>query len=335
MALRTRKPTGIPAYPIILIEGPEKVGKSYAAFALSASEKVGRTFVFEIGERTADEYAALGPYEVVELDGTWTDFISQFEAATIEPAEDGRPNVIVIDSATVLWDSLKDWVGNRAANSNANRKLLADDPDAAITIGNNLWNDANSRWGKLIRLARSHPGPVVFTARSKMNAKISASGAPIAGQTEYKVETQKHLPNQASAVVRVEAPGVLSLVGTWSLDVDTPQPLPAVATLEHLVFDIIGAGGFDHRAGHDPIYGRVTDDAKAQLLDLFTDAGFDSERAKSAAGAVWRSSECAGLERGAEVSDTQWADLVAAATVAIDDPEPETAAPVTPGGQEA
>lgn len=319
MALRTRQPTGIPAYPIILVEGPEKVGKSYAAFALSASEKVGRTFVFEVGERTADEYASLGPYEVVELDGTWTDFIQQMEAATAEPQVDGKPNVIVIDSATVLWDSLKDWVGNRAANSAANRKLLTSDPDAAIIIGNNLWNDANSRWGKLIRLAREHQGPVIFTARSKVTAKIGPSGAPIAGQTEYKVETQKHLPGQASAVVRIESPGVAQLVGAWSLGLQVPQKLPAEATLEHLVFDIIGSGGFDHRAGADPVYGRITDDAKTQLVELFEQDGYPNSEAKAAAAAIWNASACADLARGAEVSDEQWAALVAAATVAIDE----------------
>src|SRR5690606_13461595 len=79
MTLRTRKPTGQVAYPTIVIEGAEKVGKTYAALALSSSEKVGRTFVFDMGEGSADEYAALGPYEVVDHEGTFTDLLAQIK----------------------------------------------------------------------------------------------------------------------------------------------------------------------------------------------------------------------------------------------------------------
>jgi len=72
MALKTRKPTGLSAWPMILVDGIPKAGKSCMSYELSASDKVGRTFVFAIGERSVDEYQSLGPYEIVDLtDGTW------------------------------------------------------------------------------------------------------------------------------------------------------------------------------------------------------------------------------------------------------------------------
>lgn len=309
MTLRTRPPTGLPPWPVILVEGAEKAGKSATALTLTGSDKVGPSHLFEIGERTGDAYKRLGRYEIVDLDGTWSTFIDQYgEAATMRP-HDGKPVVNVVDSGTVLWEGLKDWITGRAARSNANRRLLEQDPDAAITVGNNLWNDANSRWGHFMRHTKAHQGITVITARSKVTAKIGANGSPVAGQTEYKIEAQKDLPNHVSAIVRCDAPFKARLMAAWDLDLKIPAAgidLPAENALEHLVFDVLGAGGFGGQSGQDPAYGRTVLDAKRELADL---CGGDNDRAK----AIWDAGPLAGATKDAEVSDADWAELEAAA----------------------
>lgn len=308
MALRTRKPTGLAPWPVILVEGAEKAGKSVTALTLSASEKVAATHLFEVGERTGDGYARLGDFQIIDLDGTWSCFIDQYGEAATMPPVDGKPVVNVIDSGTVLWESLKDWISARAARSQANRKLLAQDPDAAVTIGNNLWNDANSRWGHFMRYTKAHQGITVITARSKVTAKIGANGSPVAGQTEYKVEAQKDLPNHVSAIVRCDSPGKARLMAAWGLDLDVPAngiDLPSDRALEHVVFDLLG-GGFGGSAGQDPAYGRTARDAKNELVGL---CGGDADRAK----AIWDAGPMSGSKGDAEVSDADWAELEAAA----------------------
>lgn len=336
MALVTRKPTGLPAWPIILVEGAEKSGKSTTALSLSASDRIGRSVLFEIGERTGDAYARLGDYEMAELDGSWSCFIDSYADATIP--EGDLPGLNIIDSGTVLWESLKDWIDDRAASSKANRKLLADDPDAAITVGNNLWNDANGRWGRFMRLTKAHPGVTVITARSKTVAKIGAGGAPVAGQTEYKIEAQKALPNHVSAIVRCEGPKRTRLMAVADLDVEIPPGglvLPETGALEHVVFELLGAGGFGTQVGSDPVYRRAAQDAKGELLALFTAAGWPDQEAKDAARAVWSAGPCPNASGGDEVPDDAWAVIAAAASEAIEPESGPVAAPPTEDGNQA
>lgn len=320
MALQTRKPTGLAPWPVILVEGAEKAGKSVTALTLSRSDRIAASYLFEVGERTGDAYASLGDYEIVDLNGTWSRFVDQYGAAsTLPPDSDGRPVLNVVDSGTVLWESLKDWISGRATNSQANRRLLANDPDAAVTISNNLWNDANGRWGHFMRMTKAHQGITVITARSKITAKIGANGAPVAGETEYKVEAQKDLPYNVSAIVRCDSPGHSRLMAAWKLDLDVPTngiELPADGALEHVVFELLGAGGFGNQSSTDPSYGRTVMDAKVALVQVFTDDGLSDDDAKEAAGEVWRSGPCADAKKDDEVSDDDWTALLAAAEAA-------------------
>ena len=78
MTLQTRKPTGIPSWPIVLLTGVEKSGKTYAAAAASASEMVGRTLWLGIGEDDPDEYGAIPGtrFEIVVHDGTYRSILA-------------------------------------------------------------------------------------------------------------------------------------------------------------------------------------------------------------------------------------------------------------------
>ena len=107
MTLETREPTGKAAWPLLVVEGPEKKGKSYEALALGADSRIGRCFVFDLGDGTSDEYAELGDYEIVVTDGTYHGFLTALSEVCDMPAEDGKVNAVVIDSGTDLWDLLK------------------------------------------------------------------------------------------------------------------------------------------------------------------------------------------------------------------------------------
>src|SRR5262249_47378162 len=145
MALRTRKPTGAVPWPLVLIEGPEKVGKTYACAQFSTSSRIGPMYWVDFGEGSADEYGAIpgANYLVVEHDGTFGALLAAVEEihaeATRALAAGQKPVVLVIDSMTAEWEVLKDWAANRAAGSESNRKKLARDPLADIVIANKYW----------------------------------------------------------------------------------------------------------------------------------------------------------------------------------------------------
>lgn len=322
--LRARKPTGQVAWPMILVEGAEKVGKTYTGLSLSASPNVGRTFVFDLGEGTADEYAALGPYEVVDHDGTFTGFMEQLRLAAAVPMTDGKPNVIVVDSVTVLWETIKAWADARARRGTKARKALAQDPDADVSIPMNIWTDAADRWGQMIHVLRYAPVVSVLIARGKEVALVDSGGQPVQGKSDYKIEAHKSLPAQVTALVRVEAPGKVRLTGVRSLAVQVPSrglPLPDPNPLDHLVFDVMGAGRVFATSSAPEMQAedRTHAWAKRTLLELV-------QGDRDAAKAAWESATPA----GEMVTDAEWEALLAAVDGHAD-PLPPVDAPATEG----
>lgn len=250
MAIRTRKPTGAVPWPLILLEGGEKAGKSWACAELSASEKVGQTYWLDLSEGAADEYGAVpgARYLVVEHNGTWQDIIGQVAEIRQEAAraaEAGEPPVVlVIDSMTAEWDLLKDWAANRAKGSRSNQQRLQRDPNAEVQVPMNLWNDATARHRRLMTMLMTFPGIVVMTARGKEVASLDQSGRPVEGSKDYKVEGHKNLAYDASVWVRLSREHPPIVVGARSVHagirpgVDKPQPMPDFS-LERLIFDVL------------------------------------------------------------------------------------------------
>lgn len=249
MELKTRKPTGIVPWPLILIEGAEKAGKSWAAAELSASPKVGTTYWIDLGEGSADEYGAIPGvrYEVVEHDGSWRQILGSVEAirdlAAKAQANTEPPVVLVIDSATAEWDLHKDWAQAKAKERLRKKgRAVADDADVQISM--DLWNEATARHKRLMTLLMTFPGIVVVTARGKDVAAMDASGRPVEGSKEYKVEGQKNLAYDATVWIRVSRDHPPLVVGARSVHagvrpgVDKPRPAPGL-TLERVVFDIL------------------------------------------------------------------------------------------------
>ena len=248
--IKTRKPTGAVPWPLILVEGPEKSGKSWKAAEFTADERLGQSYWLDLGEGSADEYAAIpgANYLVVDHDGTWADVIGQVTAIHAEASRANiageKPVVLVIDSMTAEWEMLKDWVGYRARQSNYAKRQLQRDPNAEIKPAMNLWNDANGRHAQLMRLLMTFPGVVVVTARGKEVAQLDEAGKPIPGVKDYRVEGHRTLAFDCSAWVRLSRESAPLVVGARSVHhgvqpgVDKPKPAPDFS-VSWLVFDLL------------------------------------------------------------------------------------------------
>ncbi|MDR6861938.1 hypothetical protein [Phycicoccus sp. 3266] len=222
MILRTRKPTGLPSWPILLLAGTEKAGKTYAAAAASASSLIGRTLWVTIGEDAPDEYGAIpgARFEIVEHDGTYRQILGALDECVAELAKDETPGLIVIDSGTRLWNLLSDEaqaVANRRAAAKAARSNRPT-PDDDATIGMDLWNTAKQRWDHVMDCLREHQGPSIITARLDLTAVVNDKGDPTKDKT-WKVQAHKSLPYDVGAIVELPAPGEAVLTGVRSLRV--------------------------------------------------------------------------------------------------------------------
>ncbi|MEU9806250.1 AAA family ATPase [Mycobacterium sp. NPDC050853] len=251
MTLTVRKPTGVVPFPLVLIEGPEKSGKTYAAAQFTASDKIGQAYWLDLGEDAADEYSVIpgAEYLIIEHDGTWRDIVHQVEEvaklAKAAHAADEPPVVLVIDSMTNEWTFLKDWADQRARNTPSNRAKLAKDPDAEIKPSMNFWNDVSERHYQLMRTLVSFPGIVIMTARGKEVAEVE-DGKPT-GKRDYRVEGQKDLAYEATAWVQLSRERPPVVVGVRSPTygvrpgVDQPKPVKDFS-LEWLIFDVMKPG---------------------------------------------------------------------------------------------
>lgn len=332
MTLRTRRPTGLSPWPMILVDGFPKTGKTGLLCEFSASEFVGDTFIFQIGERAADEYRDLGPFHIVDdLDGTWADFYDQVVQATLMPRSDpDRPNVIAVDSGTECWSGLRDWVDTRARNSEAARALLTRDPDATVVRGQNLWNDANDRWVHLLKLLATWDGIAVLTARGdEVTAYENGQPAPN-NRREYRADIQKDTTSRCTAVVSLRDYRQPRLTALTKLGFEMPDKgyleLPRDATLEHLVFDIMDLSVENRQAsrivGTGASGGYLSGATKKHLIKNFADRGYSEADARAAAIEVWHLHYPPDTEVDS-VPQTVWDRMLA-------DIERITAAPPTP-----
>lgn len=298
--LRTRPPTGIVPFPLLLVEGEDKAGKSFALAQLTASDRVGRSFLLDLGDGTLDEYARLGSYELLEHDGTWASIYGQVRAACLEPSDPDRPNVVGIDSGSQVWELLKMWADRRARSSNKNRAILAKDPDAEIDTTMNLWNDAKDRWALLVNTLKAFPGIGVLTASGR-DVAVVENGAPTREKV-WSSDVEKTTKGRVSATVRLRLPHVARLVEVRSLTVDVPSDgilLPDTGALEHVVFEVLAAGvPFGQSTAVQPTVGIPVPAAKQRLLAAVKAAAksLTEDEAKAEAGRLWRA---AGLPDGA------------------------------------
>jgi hypothetical protein len=256
-ALRTRKPTGRVPWPLILIEGGEKSGKSWACAQFSTSDRIGQMYWIDLGEGSADEYGAIpgANYLVVEHDGTWAGILGAVTGVRDEARRaadtDQPPVVLVIDSMTAEWDLHKDWASDKARrrheakvrNSNGRVKPLADGEEPKISM--DLWNEANGRHRKLMTILMTFPGIVLITGRGKDVAALDEKGNPIANTRDYRVEGHKTLGFDVSCWIRLDRSKPGTIVGLRSVHLgvrpgyDDPLPLARDWSVEGVVFNML------------------------------------------------------------------------------------------------
>lgn len=289
MTLQTRAPSRLVPLPTVLVEGEEKAGKTWWSLELSASERVGRTFAFDLGEGSVDEYGHLGRYEVAEWGGTYRGLQATLADARAEARpEPELPNVIFLDNVSALWLLLTEEADAKARLQSGNRKKLATDPDADIDITMNLWNDASSRWFRILRPLLAWDGIVVMTARGK-RAAVVENGRPT-GEHVWSVVGQRDLAYDVSAWVRCTRPRARHLVGVRSSHVTMPPtgmlPLGPELSLEALIFDRMKAG----TGGRQITQVVATTSAarpKRQLLEAYMAAGWSEAQARGLARTAW------------------------------------------------
>ena len=300
--MKTRKPTGKPHWPLILLAGTEKSGKSYAAAAASASPLIGATYWIGFGEDDPDEYGQIGRFEIVEHEGTYRDLLRAIDEVNQLPAGD-KPTLLVLDSATRVWDMLKDEtqeVAWRRAKAKAERQRQRFDKAAdEVRPSMDLWNLAAQRWAHIMAALRKHSGPVIVTARLDEVNVIGRNDQPT-GEKAWSIQAHKSLPYDVGAIVEFRGyrnalvRGVRSLRWQHSPDDLVPVRDFTVESLwtvmgladstdrSHAHVDAAASVSSDERPDMGAIKARIAShcpvgvDVKTWALGLFADRNLDA-----------------------------------------------------------
>lgn len=228
--MQTRKPTGRAPWPITLLAGMEKSGKSWAAAEATGHPLIRNAYWLGIGEDDPDEYAQVpgADFSIIEHDGTYGAIKAALQEVTSLEQDPAQPDLLIVDSMGRLWAQLSDMAqaeaNQRAAEKAAKYRRAA--PDDDVQIGMDLWNRAKGRWGEVLDLLRAFPGPVIVTARLSVVSVMDAEGKPTKEKVD-KVEAEKNLVYDVGAVVKLHARGQALLEGVRStrLQLDRPTPL--------------------------------------------------------------------------------------------------------------
>jgi hypothetical protein len=229
------RPSGKSSWPIVLVAGPEKTGKTYLVAEFTGSDLIGETFWIEFGEDSAEQYGGVpgARYVIADHDGTFNDVCRRAREAVAEPMRDGKPNCIVIDSVSIIWETL-----SAEAQQIANGRRKIEDVDAESKITSDVWNLVTDRWKKLLRILRSHNGPVILIARLDIVAVMDAAGQPTKEKMR-KVKAQKALPYDVGVIVQIPEYRKFQLTGVRSLVLQMPPgktfDLPDDFTLDGLM----------------------------------------------------------------------------------------------------
>lgn len=282
-AIEAREPTGKPSWPLVLIEGGEKVGKTWMAVKFTASERVSASFMLDLGEGSADEYGAIpgANFRILRHDGSWRSIMAQVRAVAAYGEallEAGLPPVcLIIDSATAEWKLNSEW-----ADARARKRKKINNPDVEVQITMDLWNDATTRHYQMWNLLMRFPGIVIVTARGGEVAEV-VGGQPT-GKKTYRVEGYKNNAYDASVWIQLSRQHPGMVMGCRSVNygirpgVDAPEPIKQPDwDLEWLLFEALGLGHHTPQVRDmQPLHASGDDEpeskAYAKLRDLITRA---------------------------------------------------------------
>lgn len=272
--LKGRELTALPNWPLTLLTGVEGSGKTWSALEAATSPLVGHAYAMEIGEGSLDPYGAipgvLGQVTKLEHDGTYADMAGQLWAATEAPRVDGKPNLIVVDGMSNLWDLLineQQEIADRRA-----RKKGLKVADGEAEIHTDLWNAAKKRWLAVTDLLKEHDGPVIITARLN-EVLIFEGGKPRRdGAKEWKTEAHKSTPFEVDVVLeaREKRKWVCTKVRSVKLTLEPDQE----ERVPNFTMD-----AFWRMMGLD----ETTTTSRRQVVALNADHGADEQEAEEAA----------------------------------------------------
>lgn len=248
---QTRKPTGKVPWPLVLLEGDEKSGKTWRVAQFTGSPNVGRCWWIDFAEGSGDEYINVpgASFEIIPHDGTFRDIYKAVEEAYDDARKDQtagkKPAVLVLDGFNAEWDLLKTMAHHRARSSRKARAILAKDPNAVIDVSPNYWNEVGGMHGQLMGKLLTFPGIVLVTCRGKEVAKFEDGQPATNGQKDWRVEGHRSLGFDANAWVRVlrNGPAVLEAVRSVKHGLEHgggPMRLPDKWDLEWLIFEHLG-----------------------------------------------------------------------------------------------
>ena len=227
----TRKPSGLPSWPVLLLAGKQKAGKSFHAALAARSDLIGTTYWISFGEKDPDEYGALADFEIVPHDGSIDDAREAIRWAAAQPRVDGKPNLIVLDTATKLWDACKDLATFIAAQPNRNKR----DSAGNLIVPSDIWNRVNAKWDRIVDALRSNDGPVIVTSRMD-TATVFKDGKPTQEKAE-KIKGKAQLPYDVDAIIEMPERGKATLTGARSTILRLPE------RMELKDFDTTGVDG--------------------------------------------------------------------------------------------
>lgn len=215
MTITTRKPTGKPSWPALLIAGGEKAGKSWACAQASASPKIGRTLWVSVGETDPDQYGAIpgADFDIVEHDGTLRGILQVLaEIASLPPEE--KPTLLIVDSMTRLWDMVTDQ-----AQATANKRA-GNGKEGIITM--DLWNRAKGFWAHIVQAILAHNGPAILTARLEPVTVMDDKGKPTPLKAD-KIKSEKNLPYDVDGVIEMPERGKVFISGVRSVSLQLSE----------------------------------------------------------------------------------------------------------------
>jgi hypothetical protein len=244
--LQTRKPNGRIGWPLVVVAGAEKTGKSHMCAEFANSDLIGRLIWIPIGESDVDSFGQIADFDIEdEQDGTYRGLLNTVRKAVAEPrADPSKPNAIVLDSGTILWELLQDEADliarSRAAEKAAKYNRQGPSADDDVVIGHSLWNRAKDRWRLVINTLRRHDGPVIICCRLDEVTEFDVQGNPTRNRT-WKVKAERSLPYDATVVLQLRSyrrptlTAVRSLVMQLAPDEERTRP---GLTLDALMRDL-------------------------------------------------------------------------------------------------
>jgi hypothetical protein len=261
MTLTTRKPTGLPSWPMILLAGREGAGKTWAAISASASPLIGRTLYIGVGEDDPDEYALIpgADFEIVEHDGTYGDIVRAVRDAVAAEPVGGLPTLIILDSETKVWELIVD---NAQLVANQRRKGRPN-PNGDFSINTDLWNVAADQFKDITNVLRSHRGPSIVTARLD-EVMVMENGQPTSAK-RWKVQAHKSLPFDVGVIVEMHERGHALITKAKSVVMAIEKPTEAPGFTIPEAWDKLGITAKSEMSERQHA-GTVTDDPSPEAV---------------------------------------------------------------------